>query len=528
MVAAVGEGDARLAMHRARGRDRTYVLFLVGDSRPGRQIGQIEHGLAQQKAAVGAECRFVGLVATEEARVGALVEDRIRYRVDQHLHEQQLVRQPCLVLRQRRRAFGHLGFEFAAGAMQLVGRAAQVLPHPLLGLDQTLDLEPVGLHRRVRCQVEVADALAALGEFAQRPSDPPCEARRRTGAGDPDQQHDQPDRRHVAQPGRHEIILPCKGTDPGGLLAETERFVAPDPALVAEFEAEGLAGRPGRLHPGLMARAQIGQVALGDRCQQHLAAHRVVLQAVVARQAEQALVARQHRRATDFADTLFERDRGQVGQQNVEGEDAGAAVGRLPARRHRDAGLARGVEGVVGRPEVIALGSEGHRPLEPGPGARIVAALLPFRADLHQLGVPAQPRAALADVVGRGAATSPAIAVADQEQFAAVLLRQQHAGYSRMGTEQRRHQCDEAVAVVRIQPTAAAPGAGGAEKRLGRAKVARDQLGDVRDRLLQRVVGQCPGGGPDHREIPADGQGGKAQRQQQPGPQEQAAGKSGT
>ena len=412
--------------------------------------------------------------------------------------------------------------------MQLVGRAAQVFPHPLLGLDQALDLEPVGLHRRVRCQVEVADPLAALGEFAQRSSDALCEARRRTGAGDPDQQHDQPDRRHVAQPRRHEVALPRKGADPGGLLAETKRFVAPDPALVAEFEAEGLAGRPGRLHPGLVARAQIGQVALGDRGQQHLAAHRVVLQAVVARQAEQALVARQHRRAADFADALFERDRRQVGQQDVEGEDAGTAIGRLPARRHRDAGLARSVEGVVGRPEVIALGSERHRPLEPGPGARIVAALLPFRADLHEFCIPAQPCAALADVVGRRAATSPAVTVADQEQLVAVLLGQQHAGNAGMGTEQRRHQRDESVAVVRIEPTATAPGAGGAEQRLGRAQVARDQFGDAADGLLQRVVGQRPGGGPDHREVPAHRQAGKAQGQQQPGPQKQAAGKGGT
>ena len=39
VVAAVGEWDARLAMHCARGRDRAHVLFLVGDPRPGRQIG---------------------------------------------------------------------------------------------------------------------------------------------------------------------------------------------------------------------------------------------------------------------------------------------------------------------------------------------------------------------------------------------------------------------------------------------------------------------------------------------------------
>lgn len=174
---------------------------MVADAVGGGQVGQVEDGLAAEKAAGCTEGLLVGGVAAQEAGVRALVENRAGQGVEEHLDEQQLVGQGGTLLGQLAGALVDLVFQFGAAAQQVFAGLLELRTHVFLGGAELGQLTPRGVEGGGGGEVEARDALAALHQRGQvaleAVGDAPGDG---DGYGAGKQREQQQDGHHLLQP----------------------------------------------------------------------------------------------------------------------------------------------------------------------------------------------------------------------------------------------------------------------------------------------------------------------------------------
>ena len=375
----------------------------------------------------------------------------------------------------------------------------QVFAHSFLRTREALDLLPRAGDRWSGLELEIADAFALCGEFAQGIGDTPGEAH---GQCHGDHRHtgdDDGERREIVQRCGRELAGAGIAADPQHLFAEPHRPVEAQPAFAGEFEVEGLGCGSSGCDPCGVAAGQERRACLADRAAGGARFRQGGCGAV---RRDQNLVACRKQRGTARA-----ADRQQVclpaelAQQQIEGKDVATPVAVLPVSGYGQPRRARGVETVRGGPVKAPIARQGQRTDEPGPAARIVVTHMPFGAGGLERGVPALPFAAPADAFRRGGAAAPTVGVAQQEEFAAILVGQKGARDARLGRQQRGHQANEAGAIADPDEPAAAPLQTGRQQGFGRPEVTFQQIENATACLVERSRGEAAGGRSDDQVV---------------------------
>lgn len=321
----------------------------------------------------------------------------------------------------------------------------------------------------------------------------------------------------IPQLARDEIRPAGVGADPQLLVAHLEGQVAAEPAFSAGLEFEVAAVPLAGLAPGLVAAGQVVHPQAGHGQQDRLLDRLALLEAAaVPRQGQDPAGVVDHRRAALLPHPQVQGEGGEVRQQEVEGQDADPPILAPPAGGYGQAGLAQGVEAIGRRPERGALRGLGQGAGKPGAAAGIVVTGAPFFPDLEVAVAPVGPLGPPPHVRGGGQAAAPAAAFPQQEDFPAVLVRQQGPSDPPVAAQQGRQGGHEALRIRNVQPAGLAPVPGGLEQQFHALDVPRQFPMDPAGGLLQgpfrqgahrRQNHQAVKGHPEDQPAGQDGQG---------------------